>query len=179
MNLLGLQGKLRDMGILISFSGRFSQGIIVELGDAIKNHMEAEQTPKNNIYNVFSIFIEQTQNIKNYCASKEGSVHYDKIVSSGIVSIGKTDSGYMIWSGNLIENADVDVLREKLEKIIVLDKDGLKKAYKEQLKKDIPPDSQGAGIGLIDIARKASFTLEYYFEKLDEEFSFYELKVMV
>lgn len=178
-NLLKLQSDLRDKGILISFSGRFSQGIIQELGEAIKKRMEAEDRSKNDIYNVFSIFIEQTQNITNYAACMEGSSPYDKIANSGIVSIGKTDFRYFIWSGNMIDNNDAYKLKERLDFIIPLDKNQLKKLYKEQLKKELEPGCKTAGMGLIDIARKASLPIEYSVHKLDEHFSFFEIRVTV
>lgn len=179
MSLLSLQNNLRDAGILISFSGRFSQGIIEELGEAIKKHMEAEQRPQNDIFNVFAVFIEQTQNIKNYAAANEQDIHLDKIINSGIVSIGKLDSGYFIWSGNLVKQEDVAALSEKLDRVVGLDKMELKKLYKEQLKKDLNPDSRGAGLGLIDIARKASAPIQYSINPIDEEFAFYELRVII
>lgn len=178
-NLLELQNILQNSGILISFAGRFSQGIIEELGEAIKKHMEAEDNPKNDIYNVFSIFIEQTQNIKNYSVCKKGSDFYDKISNSGIVTIGKANPGYFICSGNLIENYDVPALKEKLDTIMHLDKNELKKLYKEQIRKELKPHCLGAGIGLIDIARKASIPIEYSIQKLDEYFSFFEIRVTV
>jgi hypothetical protein len=178
-NLSSIQDLLRDNGILISFSGRFSQGIIEELGDALKKHLEVEATPKNEIHSVFSVFIEQTQNIKNYSSRKLDSIIYDKVASSGIVSIGKCEKGYFIWSGNLIENSDVEPLKEKLELISNLDKTGLKKLYKERLRMDHSACSIGAGVGLIDIARKASSPIEYSIQEVDYEFSFFELRVIV
>lgn len=177
--LSSIQDLLRDNGILISFSGRFSQGIIEELGDAIKRHMEVEDTPKNEMHSVFSVFIEQTQNIKNYSSRKLDTTIYDKIASSGIVSIGKCETGYFIWSGNLIENDDAETLKEKLELILKLDKTELRKLYKEKLRMEPPTNSEGAGVGLIDIARKASKPLEYCVQEVDCRFSFFELRVIV
>lgn len=178
-NLKELQSMLQNNNMLISFSGKFSQGIIEELGEAIKKHMEAEDMPKNDIYNVFAIFIEQTQNIKNYSMKKEGTVTYNRIANSGIVSIGKLESAYFIWSGNVIERDDEDKLRDKLEQLRALDKLELKKLYKEQIKKQLEPGSTGAGIGLTDIARKSSQPIEYSIEKLDDRFSFFQIKVLV
>jgi hypothetical protein len=178
-NLLELQSVLMNNNILISFSGKFSQGIIEELGEAIKKHMEAEDKPQNKIFNVFGIFIEQTQNIKNYVMSNEGNCNYDKIASSGIVSIGRTDSGYFIWSGNLIENRDIAKLSDKLELIRAMSKDDLKKHYKEQLRKILPEGSLSAGVGLIDIARKASMPIYYSIEPHNDNLSFFQIKVIV
>lgn len=178
-SLLELQNDLDNYGVLISFSGRFTQGIIEELGEAVKKYLEIEDRPKNDIFNVFAVFIEQTQNIKNYSTSKEGSPVYNRIVSSGIVTIGKSENGYFVCSGNQIENQDVPMLSEKIENLVSLDKDALKKLYKEQIKKELPPGSTSAGVGLIHMARKASLPLEYSVTPLDGDFSFFVLKVIV
>lgn len=178
-NLFDLQKILQNYGILISFSGRFSQEIIEELGDAVKKYLETESISQNDTYNVFSIFIEQTQNIKNYSGMKSNCLYGDKIANSGIVTIGKSEIGHFVSSGNLMERQDADALMAKLGIISSSDKVGLKKMYKEQLKKDIPLDSIGAGLGLIDMARKASRPIEYSLIKMDHEFSFFTLKVYV
>lgn len=178
-SLMEIQNFLKDNRILISFSGRFSQGIIQELGDAVKNHMEAEEMPKNDIFSVFGIFIEQTQNIRNYSSSKEGTKNYDKISDSGIVVIGRKNDMYYVCSGNLVENHDMDNLVQRIERLVSLDKNELKKLYKEEMKKEIVPGSCGAGLGLIDMARKASKPIEYSVEKIDDEFSFFTINVLV
>ncbi|EHQ92041.1 SiaB family protein kinase [Desulfosporosinus youngiae] len=176
--LMNLQSTLSSSGILISFSGRFSQGIIEELGEAIMKHMEAEDRPRNDIYNVFAIFVETTHNIKKYALSKEGSKFYDPIYNSGIVTIGRNNEGYYICAGNLIEKADADRLAAQLDSLIHLDKDQLKKRYKEQMKKALPPDSKGAGLGLIDIARKCSKPMSYSMRSI-QDLSFFTLTVTV
>ena len=102
-HLLTIQKFLREEGVLISFSGRFSQSIIVELGEALKKHLEEEKRPKDSIYNVFSIFIEQTQNINNYCTAKENSISFEKIAHSSIVTIGSLNQTNYIYSGNILK----------------------------------------------------------------------------
>ncbi|MDP4094003.1 MAG: SiaB family protein kinase [Bacillota bacterium] len=179
MKLTDIQNILGTSKILTCFSGRFSQGLIEEMGEAVKKHMECEEMPKNAIFNVFSIFIEQTQNIKNYTATKEGSPNYNTIAGNSIVCIGNTENNYFIWSGNYIENSDIEPLRKKLELVSKANKDELKLLFREQMKKELEPGKNGAGIGLIDIARKASSPIEYSFEKVDDSFYFYEIKVIV
>ena len=60
-----------------------------------------------------------------------------------------------------------------------MDKQELKQYYKQQLKADVPPGSNSAGLGLIDMARKASRPLEYSIMKLDEAVCFFTLKACV
>lgn len=179
MNLLNLQKLLQNQGVLISFSGRFTQTIIEELGEAVKKYLETEATPQNDIFNVFSIFIEQTQNIKNYSGQKSGLPLGERIANSSIVAIGKTEEGYFVSSGNLVEAKDIETLTARLDELAVHDKAGLKKLYKETLKKDVPPDSLGAGLGFIDMARRARRPLHYSVVSLDGQLSFFTLRADV
>lgn len=55
----------------------------------------------------------------------------------------------------------------------------MKRHYKEQRRLPAGSDSMGAGLGLIDMARKASRALEFDFRKLDDENSFFTLKTTI
>ena len=60
---------LNENGVIISFTGSFTQTIIEEIGEAIRNYIEQDKNEYNHeikSYEVFSIYIEQSQNIKNY-----------------------------------------------------------------------------------------------------------------
>jgi hypothetical protein len=178
-HLFEVQSFLRQNRILISFSGRLSQGLIEEYGAAVRKYLEDEERPTSEIREIFSIFIEQTQNIKNYCLSKQGSPSYEMIASSSIVTIGKEEDGSIVSSGNLVLNTDVEALTEKLKHLVKLDKTELKKLYKELLKRDLPEESGGAGIGLVEMARKSCKPLEYTVTRIDDEVSFFTLKAVV
>lgn len=177
--LLELQRMLNKNGILISFSGRFSQQIIEELGDALKKYLESEECPRNDVFNIFSIFIEQTQNIKNYCENKRTTPHYERIANACMVTIGNSEAGTFVWSGNIIEREDCEQLLRLLSDITPLDKLALKKLYKEKLKQELPLGSSSAGIGLVEMARKATQPLQYDITNLDDNFSFFTLKAFV
>lgn len=178
-HLSEVRDMLRNNGILISFSGWLSQQLIVEYGEAVKMYLEAENRSKNEIVHIFSIFIEQTQNIKNYCSNKSASPACDRIAQSSIVTIGKNADGSYICSGNLIENEDVSGLIARIESVVKLDKDGLKQLYKEKLRQSLPDHASGAGLGFIDMARKATLPLEYSATKVDDQLSFFTLKAVV
>lgn len=179
LNMLELQKLLQNYGVLINFSGRFTQEIIEELGDAVKRYLESETTSKSETFNVFSVFIEQTQNIKNYGAKDRDAQMRDRIANSGIVAIGKADEVYFVFSGNIVENKDIGPLTKKLDEIASLDKDGLKRLYKAQLKKPLAPEATGAGLGLIDMARRAVRPPTYSITGLDERVSFFTLEIYV
>jgi len=177
--LSNIQNMLDSCGILTCFSGRFSQGLIEEIGEALKKHLENEDIPKNDISNVFRIFVELSQNIKNYVLRKEGSSESNRIACSAIICIGQLENGYFIWSGNLVENADIAHLNAIMSKVTGASKEELKQFYREQILKDVVPGQLGAGVGLIDIARRARLPLEFTLNKLDEAVSVFEISVIV
>ncbi|MCE5286786.1 MAG: SiaB family protein kinase [Pelosinus sp.] len=179
LDLIELQKTLRDSGVLITFSGRFTQEIIEELGEAVKKYLETDATSLNDTYNVFSVFIEQTQNIRNYTVKQAGSPLAEQIANSGVLVIGKLNTGYFVSSGNLVAAPDVEPLVSQLEEIKLQDKAGLRKMYKEKLRKKLPEGSSSAGLGLIDMARKACQELNYSIVKVDEEVCFFSLQVRV
>ncbi|MFC5528925.1 SiaB family protein kinase [Cohnella yongneupensis] len=180
-HLLEVQALLRKNGILITFSGRLSQQLIEEYGEAVKTYLENEDQSKKEIIHTFSIFIEQTQNIKNYYANRNDSPARDRIAQSSVVTIGMNDAGNFICSGNLVENADLPALTARIDAILQLNKDELKKLYKDQLRQGLSdnPAEAGAGVGLIDMARKATLPLEYTVTPQSEGLSFFTLKAVV
>jgi hypothetical protein len=84
-----------------------------------------------------------------------------------------------VASGNFILNTDVVPMQERLAEINALDKIELKKLYRLELRKERKPESLGAGVGIIEMARRASNKLAFTFEEVSSEFSFFTLSVTV
>ncbi|MGD9974854.1 MAG: SiaB family protein kinase [Desulfatirhabdiaceae bacterium] len=175
-NLLQLKEDFSRQGILISFNGPFTHSIIEEIGNATRRYLEGRQHGKGIITDVFAVYIEQTQNVRNYLQRHHLSA---EIQGSAIVVIRDVASGYTVCSGNSIRKEDVPDLISRLERINSLNRDGLKKFYKEQLRKKREPDAIGAGVGLIDMARRASGKIEYTLENQDAGYDFFSLFVTV
>ncbi|WP_242971527.1 SiaB family protein kinase [Clostridium autoethanogenum] len=174
-----LQKKLKQSNIEFIFSGTFSQGLIEELGIALKQRMQLQQAKKRKISSAFFTFVEQTQNIKQYEVSKENTEDFLAIVGSGVIAISKTDSGYCVNSGNTILNTYISSLKEKLDKIISMNDEELTNYFREVSRREVDMNRGRCGLGLIQIARKATKKVEYNFERIDDSYSYYTLTVTV
>lgn len=171
---------LDERGILFSFSGYLSEGILYSLGDTLRQKMTLDDTDLTTIKKVFSVFIEQAQNIIRYSAEKVlGNVGKSVELSSGMVNIGTEKGRFFIICANTILEEDVPRLRERLELLQKMDKDEIKAYYKEQLREAPDEKSRGATIGLIEIARRASEPIEFDFDRIDAEKHFFCLKVSI
>ncbi len=177
--LLEIRRLLNKKNIILCFTGPFSKGVVSDLTSAAKNFIKLDFETEVKNQNVFSVFIEQIQNMKNYCDTKKEDSFYYEICNSAIILIEKNQNNYCIRSGNLIESNDSYKLVEKLEKIIKSDKDQLKKMYKEQLKKPISDDAKGAGLGFIDMARKANQEIKYQLVNENFDKKYFTLEVIV
>ncbi len=163
-------------GILIAFNGAFTHSLIEELGNAAKTYLQAEKIAPQQVIDVFAVYVEQTQNVRNYSVRRELK---KRGKDAAIVVIGYEDKRYTVSAGNYILKSDVPDLKSRLDTLSGLDKKGLRKAYKEQLRRDHPPEATGAGLGLLDIARRATAPMEYHFDAVDDEYDYFILEVSV
>lgn len=179
-NLHQLIGELTSYGIIVSFNGSFTQGIIEEIGTAITSYLQAEKnTDETDSHNVFSVYIEQAQNIKTYFLKKalgNDKQEISRRAFESIIVIGRHKEQFFVCSGNLVHNDDAGKLKERIDYVNSLTKDQLKQFYKATLRRT-DSTSDSTGLGIIDMARKASFPLEYMFMARDEQYSFFTLKV--
>ena len=176
-DLLVLREHYNRQRIMLCFNGPISRSLIEEIGHALRNYMQAEQAHPSEAMDVFAVYIEMTQNIRHY-ASLRG---YNDQEASATVAIARDDEGhYVVSAGNLVELADGQGLVRSIEAIAGLDKAQLKAAYKEQLRR--PRDAEastGAGLGLLDIARKSSAPLKTSLTEQPDGRAFFSLRAVI
>ena len=173
--------SVSEKGIIFSFTGYVSEGLLFALGDVLKQKMILEETDVNTTKKVFSIFVEQVQNIIRYSAERVvGETEQKKLeISSGVISVGSENGRFFVVCGNSILRKDAAVLRSRLETLRSLDKDAMKAYYKEKIKEPPEIDSKGATIGLIEIARRSSSPIEFDFMDVNEQKIFFCLKAYI
>jgi hypothetical protein len=180
LDLLRLKRKNEELNLLLSMAGPFTSGIIEEVGNAIRLYLENNQISQSLVSDVFAVYIEQVQNIRNYLARFPDGPESQVIGLSGIVTIGQQDGHYSVMSGNAILDSDAPELERRLENLRAMDKNELKAAYKRQLgRRGAEESGKGAGLGLILMARRASAALEYDFERLDGNYRFFTIRVVI
>jgi hypothetical protein len=174
------QQSLLTRGIILSFTGFVSEGILYSLGDALKQAMARDETDNNVAKKVFSVFVEQAQNIIRYSADRvETSAQPREELGAGMITVGRDAGRFFVMCGNLVPHEDVKHLKERLDLIRSMDKEQLKLYYREKLKEEPDPRSKGASIGLIEIARRASGPIEFDFMDMGEGQSFFCLKAYI
>lgn len=177
--LFDLTNTLKRENLLLTFCGPFSQGIIEEIGTALQGYLSVGQNPPSHNSSVFSVFIEQTQNIRNYFRSHRIDEFVDPKQGYGIVVIGYSDGHFSISSGNLVNDVDLPDLTERIQRINALSKEELSKLYKQILRDKRTSETGGAGLGFIEMARRASKPLQFAAKTVETGHSFFTLHVVI
>lgn len=164
-----------------SLSYIYRGGMSIELSNKIlslaetnmENFSESSATKKK----VYFIMLESLQNITRH---QDTSIEKDTDNSSFFV-IQRLANDYYITSGNTVENKNIESLKSKLSKVNSLDKESLKEYYKEILSQGELSTKGGAGLGLIEMARKSGNKLAYDFKEINTDFSnfYFQIKVSI
>lgn len=174
-DLYELRSRFDDEKILLCFNGPISRSLIEEIGNALRNYLKTEQASPASALDVFAVYIELTQNIRHY-ATRSGVSGAD----TATVVVSLKEGHYHISAGNLVRFEDGQVLEQKVQTLAKMDKAALKKIYKEQLRK--PRDENavsGAGLGLIDMARKSTAPMTCSLKNIDGAKGYFSLSVQI
>jgi hypothetical protein len=125
---------------------------------------------------VVHVTVEVLQNIVRHTERGDDG---DNNYNGATFLVGREHSRYFIKSGNRVRNTNLPALVRTLEHINSLDENGLKDMYQEIIRNPITSGKHGAGLGLVDMARKSGEKLEWTFEPMNDEFSFFSLKVNI
>ncbi|MEW5772248.1 MAG: SiaB family protein kinase [Thermodesulfobacteriota bacterium] len=178
-NLYGLYRGLKQDGIIFCFSGPTSQSVVEGIGEALRHKMELEDTSMTVSHRVFAIFVEQMQNVVNYSAEKaQGAADEEGDLRNGMVVVGKKGERFYVISGNYIAREDAARIAAILDRLRGMGREELKAFYKEQRRREPEAGSKGAGLGLIETARKAS-EISYELADVDDEHSFLSINAVI
>ena len=161
--------------IMVCFNGPINAALIEEIGRALRDYLQHQQEAPSAVADIFAVYIEMTQNIRRYTQSRPALA-----METASVFVSRDEDGrYVVSAGNVLEAADGEALLQRVEPLARLDKDGLKAAFKTQLRQPREALDGSAGLGLIDMARKASAPLQCSLRPLDGGRAFFSLRVVL
>jgi len=180
-------GVVEKLNIKVIYSGPMWEDGIKGLAEMVKTHLLHDQLPGSASKAIFSVFVEQVTNMLMHSAEKEQYSQppdYEMVdVSIGTVIMGnKTDKRgtFFVQTKNAVKDESIKFLTERIDHLNSLDKQGLRQFHKEMVRNEnINPESQGAGLGLIEIARRATAPIGYSFEPISDGLSFFTMYVEI
>ena len=173
--VLSLHDEMATNGFSLVYEGEFSHQIMKMFTSMAEKDMDKANEEKSVKRKVFHVMVECLQNMTKHSDDYDSE---DRI-GNGLFIVGKKDDIWNVITANKINKAKIDDLRLMIDTINSMSKEELTKLYKKQIKEGVLSDRGGAGLGLIDIARKTGQQLDYQFLPLDDDDFFFLLKVQV
>ncbi len=127
-DLYALGERFDQNRTLLCFNGPISRSLIEEIGNALKNYLNAEHARPAEAMDVFSVYIEMIQNIRQYAA-----LNGDVDASATVVIGRRDDSRYVVSAGNLVKAEDGRSLVARIQRLAELDKADLAAAAADYL----------------------------------------------
>jgi len=158
---------VKESDILMIYKGDFGKDSIMPIIQIIEERIKADEDPTNKGF--FLILVELLQNVSRHSL--------DTVQRDGIFSISNDSSGYTIAVGNVVDGETRDELIRRIDELNAMELDELKQLYKKTLRDGSFSDKGGAGLGLIEIARKSRDKLSYSFDELSPGKFFFTFNV--
>lgn len=168
--------KMQDDNIILYFKGEITNNLLTSILQLIDDRLGRKNEDIKIKKKVFSILLECLQNVYNY---QQNNNQDSTLLDSSTLIIKKKEDSYYILTGNYMDNTHIPELKKRLNRVNSLNSQELKELYKEVLNRPEPAKSGGAGLGLIDMARKSGEKIGFHFDQINNEHSFYSLQVKV
>jgi hypothetical protein len=171
MDLIRLiRDKMMKERLMFVYRGVVTNDNSVPLLMLLEKEMENSEFGFVGRKRLFMFVLESLQNV---------SRHTDKShhANMSLVVYSKTDAGYTVTTGNVLPSSSIDDL--KLEEINNLETKEIRSVYRQMLSASEFSNKGGAGLGLIEMAKKTGNKLDFDFVPIDKEYSYFILSKTV
>ena len=178
MNMNNIQTIVDKDGIVfLNYGGFLSQTLITAMTEALEMEAKSSNINMGDSSNIFIIFIELSQNMMNY--SKSMKTNDASVIPQGLILVSKDkEHNYHIHSQNVVTNIDKQKIERKLKEIHSLDRNAIKRRYRELRKSGEQSHEKGAGIGFYEIAKRCD-SLDYEFKEINKNRYYFHLKTNI
>jgi len=168
--------------IILSFKGDITQDLLSSVFQIMETRLDQENDKPQLKKKFYHILIECLQNLyhHNELMTMEEDVTENEGSGSAIFMIGRgKNNSFRIITGNFMLNSNSEELKKRIDEINGMNPEELRAHYLDKLSTTELSEKGGAGLGMIDMARKSGHKIDYNFHKVSEKFSFFSLAVTV
>ena len=183
--LLDLRGRLHKQGVIFAYSGYVTEPVLSGVGEAFKQKLTIDDADTKTLRSVFAVFVEQMQNMIRYSRRRRRAAaarlrrqgahgnslrHLDhRQGRQGLRGLRRQSCRARRCRASARE-AHPDPRHEQGRAQGALQ--GAARAAPEE-------GSKGAGLGFMEIARRASKPIEFDFADVNDTHAFFALKATI
>jgi hypothetical protein len=167
---------MASSGFPLIYKGEMNHQIMRSFAFMANRKISERNLPTSVRKRVFHIMIECLQNVTKHSDDFDKD---DRQIGNGLFIVGQNTDSFYVVTGNLIHNEKIKSFEEKLTIINQSDPAELKRIFLKQMMEGNLTEKGGAGLGLIDIARKSGRKLFYHFVPYDNNLHYFLLAVSI
>jgi|SaaInlStandDraft_1057018.scaffolds.fasta_scaffold46583_2 hypothetical protein len=161
--------------VFLSFGYYLTQQLISGITEVLEKEAEENNLNMGKSSDLLTIFIELSQNMMHYSKGMDPS----RKKRDGLIVIGQSDeSNYYVSSQNLVSDTDKEKLEPILKEIAFMDRDQIKKRYRELRREGRNTHEKGGGFGMFEIAKRCS-SIEFHFEKANDQRYYFNIMAII
>jgi len=166
---ISLQEIIARYPFFLHYKGNYKDNLTLKIVDIVEANLSL-YFKKFIVNRLAYMVVEAVQNVERYSAHNGTSEDFCYVFSDY--------ESFHVITQNRIENSNIPGLKARLDHVNSKNHEELNKIYHEVLASDTFT-TKGAGLGLIDMARKSKNTLLYEFFPIDNLYSAYRLHVKI
>jgi hypothetical protein len=167
-----IRDKMMKERLMFVYRGVVTNENSVPLLMLLEKEMENSEFGFVGRKRLFMFVLESLQNVSRHTSKSQHA-------SMSLVLYSKTDTGYTVTTGNVLPTESINDLKIRLEEINNLEAKDIRNVYRQMLSTAEFSSKGGAGLGLIEMAKKTGNKLDYDFVPLDNEYSYFILSKTV
>lgn len=160
-NAIDLRQSMQDSNVIMAYNGVVTDELMVSLADILRARILAMGDDQKRARTIFSVFMEQVQNLIWHNTSGERS--------AGMIVISENAGEVTMICSNRVDSQKAEDLRKTLELIQASDKDTIRQMYREGMSRSNENEGPGAGLGLLQIARNSTHPITFGFEEVSPD----------
>lgn len=150
--------------VLLLFQGNLTEELISYLVHFAEKSFLGAGVPILVQKRVINVLVESVQNIFHHSSKR--------MCGPLTVTIAHLKDKYRISATNFVDDQKTAELERKLKKAVSMNKEELRRHYIKKLGEKVsekPAEGMGAGIGILDMARRSNQKVSYCFEETEDK----------
>lgn len=176
MTIFDQYQMMRTHHLIFGYRGTLTNELITSILQLSESKLKELHVSFRKKKSIINILIECLQNVLYH------SNEWDEnglIGKHCIFLIGNRNGEYFVQLGNFIENPQIEALKAKLEYLNTLQKPEVHQLYLDVLEKGQLSEKGGAGLGILRIMKDSGQKIDFAFQKVDANRSFYCMEIKI
>ncbi len=152
--------------VLLAYKGCIDGDAVTYLVKLTEKNMTSINEKLTIRKKVISVLVEAIQNIVNYFAEESLDKFFE---NESFVIVTAQKNQYEVLVGNYISVHRMRTLKKRIDNVNMMSSEDLQKVYLDILENPKVSITRGAGLGLIDIARRTHSKINYSFAEYDQD----------